>query len=262
MQLPSIDLCSFSDVFNRYRQGWSCRACTCVIQPWPDTSPPLFDPSFVVLCCMYVSVTCSGAGSSAVEALMVEAGKALDSSADVSSTPTGVDEEEKRGDGVPATPTTVTGTVAAATTTTTSPSATPAAPIASVDTALDSGSKTGNVAVSSDRNAKLRESLRSELELYASGSQVDASPCYVAFEAIFSKPGLRVHKFMCMLMNCIEGETRRPRYLNCTRSTPGRGCFWCACSRQAAQTFRVELVSAGLVIAHLLWSRWRCRARG
>lgn len=142
---------------------------------------------------------------------MAEVGKALDSAA-ASNKPTCVEEEQKTADDTPSTPTTAAAAIAA----TTSP-ATPAAAVASIDPALDSDSKTENEASSCARNAKLEELFRSELELYTSGSQVDASPCHAAFEGVFSNPKIQDmdqeprNDLMLMLMNCVEGETRQPR---------------------------------------------------
>lgn len=143
---------------------------------------------------------------------MIEVAKALDNRT-TSNKPTCVDEAEKAGDGTLVTATTATATNTA-TTTANSP-ATGTAAVASFDTALDNDGKSENEAASSARNnAKLQESFRVELELYRSGDQVDASPCYTAFGAVFSNPEIREMdqeprtSLMRMLMNCIEGETR------------------------------------------------------
>lgn len=166
-----------------------------------DSSTPLPpSPTFSDVLLLFMIVTLSGAGSAAIETLMVGAGKALDS-ADASRNPTGVDEEDKTDDGSPAT------------STTTSP-ATPAAATASIDTSLEIDSRTGDAADTSIRNARLQESFRTELELYASGNQVDVCPCYASFEAVFRNPEVREmdqgsrNSLMLMLMSSIEGETR------------------------------------------------------
>lgn len=138
---------------------------------------------------------------------MKEVDKAL-GSADSNSAPTSADEEDNAADGTPAASTTpaaavaITTPITASSTSTTSPAA-----VASVDTALENSTKTENESNPSFVNAKLRESFVAELDLYTSGNQVDASPCYAAFESIFRTPGVRTR--MRMLMNCIEGETRQ-----------------------------------------------------
>lgn len=143
--------------------------------------------------------------SSAIERLMVVVGQSLDRK----TTPS-VDAEQKTGDGAPATCTTpaATAAIAAATATTATISpATAASAVASIDPALNNDSKADNAAdFSPSTAAQLRESFRAELELYASGNRVDASPCYMAFEDALGKLGAQMH--VRMLLNCIEGETR------------------------------------------------------
>lgn len=142
---------------------------------------------------------------------MVEAAKALDSAA-ASTSPTSVKEEEKAGDDDPVTSTTAATTVTAVTTTTITSPATAAATVASIGTAIDNDSNTETEADSSPRNSKLLESFRAELELYASGDQVDVAPCYSAFEGVFRNPEVREmeqetrNDLMLMLMNSVEGE--------------------------------------------------------
>eukprot|EP00903_Cladosiphon_okamuranus_P020275 g18606.t2 len=162
--------------------------------------------------------------SSAVEALMVEAAKALDN-ATGSNKPTCVDEAEKTRDGTLVTPTSAAATNMVATIAA-SPT-TGAAAVASIDTTVNSNGKTENKIASSARNAKLQESLRAELELYMSGDQVDASPCYLAFEAVFSNPETPKkdqesrNSLMRMLMNCIEDSERRASmHVRFIRSNP------------------------------------------
>lgn len=119
---------------------------------------------------------------------MTEAGKALGSTI-ASTKPASAIEAEKTGDGTPAT----------------SPAAGDGA-VASLDTVDEADSLA--------RNTPLLESFRAELELYTSGDQVDVSPCYAAFEAVFRNPEVREmaqdarNSLMLMLMNSVEGETR------------------------------------------------------
>ena len=142
---------------------------------------------------------------------MAEAGKTRDR-AIASTAPASVDEAERTGDGPPATSTTgapaFSTTTAAAAAAGTSP-ATTGCTVPSIDTAVDEDRKTVDGANSSARSAELLDSFLAELELYTSGDQVDASPCYTAFENVFGKPGVRTR--MRMLINCIEGERRDSR---------------------------------------------------
>ena len=150
---------------------------------------------------------------------MAEVDKALDDAVS-SDTPTGAEETQMTGGGTPATPTTA--ALTEATNTTTAPAiitatapaiitAAAAAVVASTDAAVDNDDNTehGAASSSSASSAKLRESLRAELELYTSGVQVNASPCYTALEAVFGKRG--VQSRVNMLMNCIEGKLTQAR---------------------------------------------------
>lgn len=122
-------------------------------------------------------------GSSALEKLMVEVDKALDS----------------------------TSTAAPAATATAATTAATSATVASIDTGNGNGNG-DDVMASSIRNAEIKEAFRAALARYTSGDDVDASPCYVALERAFSKPEVSEmdqsirDDLMQLLMTCVEGE--------------------------------------------------------
>lgn len=146
---------------------------------------------------MYVFLALSGASSSAVQTLMVEVSRAIDSKKSTSA-----DEAEKTVNG-----TSPTAAAAVANTTAT-------AAVVSVDTAvLDADSKADSEAdLSAENAAELQETFLAELGLYASGNQVDVSPCYAAFEGAFRNPEVGEmdqdsrNSLTLMLMGSVEGE--------------------------------------------------------
>eukprot|EP00903_Cladosiphon_okamuranus_P020276 g18607.t1 len=179
--------------------------------------------------------------SSAIETLMAEVGKALNIATAGNISP-GVKGEQKAAGDSPSTPTAVAAAVAAAT----SP-VTPAAGVASIDNAVDSAGKIENGAASSARNTELQEAFRTEFEFYTSGNQVDASPCYMAFEAVFRNPEVRDmdqesrDNLMHMLMNSVEDSERRSNlHIRFIRSNPMVTSKCC----KALHCFRCRIVGS------------------
>ena len=97
-------------------------------------------------------------------------------------------------------------------------SASAATPVATTTTTtVVCGSNIDNIAEGEEASSALstnlkKERLRGELELYMSGNEIDASPCYAALEGVFRNPEISEmdqdarNGLLQTLLSCVEGE--------------------------------------------------------